>query len=72
MLPAPSGILPDDPPITRSGYSLPFMLLLRVRGRMPRTASNMLALPSQALSDLLTKPQSAENKKQDRHHDEDG
>ncbi len=38
MLPAPSGILPDD-------FSTLTILIRKVRGRMPRTAGKMPAIP---------------------------
>jgi tetratricopeptide (TPR) repeat protein len=47
MLPAPSDILPDGPSTVRNANSMRFSIELPrpVRGRMPRTTSNMLALP---------------------------
>ncbi len=50
MLPAPSGILPDGSSAARSANSLAPFVSTRcgVRGRMPRTAGNMPALPSKS------------------------
>jgi hypothetical protein len=46
MLLAPSGMLPDDLlPSACELASLTIASRLNVRGRMPRTASKMLALP---------------------------